>query len=110
MPRSSGTYLFKWRPLLALERQPGFPWSRQEEADFTLLCVVWLQCSFGIKHSLLLRCVPGQIRLCPVAQLHCGAGSLSLQSLELPLAFPPKICSFTQQIFTSVLPYPGLCG
>lgn len=35
---------------------------------------------------------------------------LSLQSLELPPAFPPKMCSFTQQIFTNFLPCAGPCG
>lgn len=70
------TYLFNMAATPGSGEEACSTWSRQEEADFTSLCVVWLQCSFGIKHSLLLQCVPGQIHLCPVAQLHCGAGSL----------------------------------
>lgn len=80
----------KWRPLLALEMQPCFTWSRQEEADFAALCIVWLPCSFGRKNSLLLQCVPGQIHLCPVAQLHRGAGSLVFKAWNSLLPFLQK--------------------
>lgn len=80
----------KWWPLLALERQTCFTWSRQKEADFTWLCIVWLQCFFGIKHSLLLQCALGQLRLCPIAQLHCGAGSLVFKAWNSLLPFLQK--------------------
>lgn len=41
---------------------------KTEQADFTSLCIVWLQCSFGIKHPSLLQCARGQVHLCPVAR------------------------------------------
>lgn len=109
-PEAARLIYLKWWPLLALERQTCFTWSRQKEADFTWLCIVWLQCFFGIKHSLLLQCALGQLHLCPIAQLTLRCWVLSLQSLELPPAFPPKMCPFTQQIFTNSLPCAGPCG
>ena len=109
-PEAASLICLKWRPVLALESRPCFTWSRREEADFTSLCIVWLRCSCGRKHSLLLQCVPGQIHLCPVAQLHRGAGSLLFKAWHSLLPCLQKFVLFTQQIFTSFLPYAGLCG
>lgn len=89
-PEAARLIYLKWRPLLALERQTCFTWSRQKEADFTWLCIVWLQCFFGIKHSLLLQCTLGQLHLCPIAQLHCGAGSLVFKAWNSLLLFLQK--------------------
>lgn len=100
-PKAAWRICLKWRPLLALERQPCFTWSRQEETN--LLCIVWLQCSFGIKHFFASSVCPGQIHLCLVAQLYHSAGFLvfkawnsllpSLQKFVLSLSkYLPTFC------------------
>lgn len=104
------TYLFKMAATLALERQACSTWSRQKEADFTLLCIVWLQCFFGIKHSLLLWCAPGQIHLCPVAQLHHGAGSLVFKVWNSLLPFLQKFVLSLSKYLPTFLPRAGPCG
>lgn len=108
--QSRVTYLFKMAATLGSGEAAMLHLEETGEADFTSLCIVWLHCSFGIKKfftSLVCPRTNPSLSYCSVI-LQCWF--LSLQSLELPPAFAPKICSFTQQIFTKFLLYAGPCG
>lgn len=93
-----GTYLFKsHHPGSGKAAMPHLGVHRRLTS--LQLCIVWLQCTFGVQNSLLLQCGPAQVHLCPEAQPLGSTGSLVFKTWNCLLPLLQKVAFSISQCF-----------